>query len=109
LTACYMLFHLPEGGAGDRPTRFPWLLPGGTGVGQDPRSGGAAYARTGPVKEWAYSGFGINLASAFIAHLSMRDGPDAFAPAAVKTRTLSVGFPNGAEGAVFATAAHGLH
>ncbi len=34
------------------------------------------------VKEWAYAGFAINLASALIAHLSMGDGPDALAPSA---------------------------
>ena len=35
------------------------------------------------LKEWAYAGFAINLASALIAHLSMGDGPDALAPSAV--------------------------
>ncbi|MGC4050557.1 MAG: DoxX family protein [Paludibaculum sp.] len=30
------------------------------------------------VKEWAYAGFAINLASAVIAHLSVGDGPDAW-------------------------------
>lgn len=30
------------------------------------------------VKEWAYAGFAINLASALIAHVSMGDGPDAW-------------------------------
>lgn len=34
------------------------------------------------LKEWAYAGFAINLASALIAHLSMGDGPDALAPSA---------------------------
>src|ERR1700732_2164768 len=32
------------------------------------------------LKEWAYAGFAINLASALIAHLSMRDGPEALGP-----------------------------
>ena len=32
------------------------------------------------LKEWAYAGFAINLASALIAHLSMGDGPPALAP-----------------------------
>lgn len=31
-------------------------------------------------KEWAYAGFAINLASAIIAHLSIRDTPAAFIP-----------------------------
>jgi hypothetical protein len=34
------------------------------------------------LKEWAYAGFAINLASALIAHLSVGDGPEAWAPAA---------------------------
>ena len=34
------------------------------------------------LKEWAYAGFAINLASALIAHLSMGDGPDAWSPSA---------------------------
>src|SRR5436305_11024062 len=34
------------------------------------------------LKEWAYAGFAINLASALIAHLSMGDGPEAWGWAA---------------------------
>ena len=34
------------------------------------------------LKEWAYTGFAINLVSALIAHLSMGDAPDALAPSA---------------------------
>jgi hypothetical protein len=34
------------------------------------------------LKEWAYAGFAINLASALIAHLAMDDGPDAWVYAA---------------------------
>ena len=30
------------------------------------------------LKEWAYAGFAINLASALVAHLSMGDGPEAW-------------------------------
>ncbi len=30
------------------------------------------------LKEWAYAGFAINLASAFIAHVAVGDGPDAW-------------------------------
>jgi DoxX-like family len=30
------------------------------------------------LKEWAYAGFAINLASALIAHLSVGDGPEAW-------------------------------
>ena len=35
------------------------------------------------IKEWAYAGFAINLASALIAHLSMGDRPEAVAPSAI--------------------------
>jgi len=34
------------------------------------------------LKEWAYAGFAINLASAIIAHLAVGDGPDAWSWAA---------------------------
>jgi hypothetical protein len=34
------------------------------------------------LKEWAYAGFAINLASALIAHLSVGDGPEAWVFAA---------------------------
>jgi hypothetical protein len=34
------------------------------------------------LKEWAYAGFAINLASALIAHLSVGDGPEAWSYAA---------------------------
>lgn len=32
------------------------------------------------LKEWAYAGFAINLVSAFLAHLSIRDRPLSFVP-----------------------------
>jgi hypothetical protein len=35
------------------------------------------------LKEWAYAGFAINLASALIAHLSLGDGPPALAPSMI--------------------------
>jgi hypothetical protein len=35
------------------------------------------------LKEWAYAGFTINLASALIAHLSISDRPAALAPSAI--------------------------
>ena len=37
------------------------------------------------LKEWAYAGFAINLASAILAHLSVGDGPEAWGPAAATT------------------------
>jgi hypothetical protein len=35
------------------------------------------------LREWAYAGFAINLVSAIIAHLSIRDIPLAFAPSTI--------------------------
>jgi len=35
------------------------------------------------IKEWAYAGFAINLVSAIVAHLSIRDIPQAFAPSTI--------------------------
>jgi hypothetical protein len=35
------------------------------------------------LKEWAYAGFAINLASALIAHLSLGDPPGALAPSMI--------------------------
>ena len=35
------------------------------------------------LKEWAYTGFAINLASALIAHISVGDGPEAWGWAAM--------------------------
>lgn len=37
------------------------------------------------LKEWAYAGFAINLASAVIAHLAVGDGPEAWSFAAVSS------------------------
>jgi hypothetical protein len=45
-----------------------------------------------PLKEWAYAGFAINLASALIAHLSMGDGPDALAPSALTSVLWAVSY-----------------
>ena len=35
------------------------------------------------VKEWAYAGFAINLVSALITHLSLRQGPQSWGPSAI--------------------------
>ncbi len=40
------------------------------------------------LKEWAYAGFAITLASALIAHLSVGDGPEAWGWAAGDQRAL---------------------
>jgi hypothetical protein len=79
-TAYYMLFCLPEGAQAITRLGFPayfrvelaWAKLIGVVVLLAPLP-----AR---LKEWAYAGFAINLASALIAHLSMGDGPQALAP-----------------------------
>ncbi len=79
-TAYYMLFRLPEGAQAINRLGFPayfrvelaWAKLIGVVVLLAP-----VPTR---LKEWAYAGFAINLASALIAHLSMGDGPRALAP-----------------------------
>jgi hypothetical protein len=79
-TAWYMLFRLPEGAQVITRLGFPSYfrieLACAKLIG--------AVVLLAPVparlREWAYAGFAINLASALIAHLSMGDGPDALAP-----------------------------
>jgi len=81
-TAYYILMFLPEGAQAITRLGFPdyfrvelaWAKFLGVAVLLMP-----APAR---LKEWAYAGFAINLASALIAHLSMGDGPPALAPSA---------------------------
>ena len=81
-TAYYMLMRLPEGAQAITRLGFPgyfrvelaWAKLLGLVLLLAP-----APAR---LKEWAYAGFAINLASALIAHLSMGDGPQALAPSA---------------------------
>ena len=81
-TAYYMLMRLPEGAQAITRLGFPgyfrmelaWAKFLGVAVLLAPTP-----AR---LKEWAYAGFAINLASALIAHLSMGDGPQALAPSA---------------------------
>jgi DoxX-like family len=45
------------------------------------------------LKEWAYAGFAINLISALIAHLSIRERPTAFAPSSIIGRQAYGGYP----------------
>jgi len=81
-TAYYMLMRLPEGAQAITRLGFPgyfrvelaWAKFLGVAV---PLAPTPAW-----LKEWAYAGFAINLASALIAHLSMGDGPQALAPSA---------------------------
>jgi hypothetical protein len=77
-TAYYMLMRLPEGAQAITRLGFPdyfrvelaWAKFLGVAVLLAP-----APAR---LKEWAYAGFAINLASALIAHFSVGDGPEAW-------------------------------
>jgi hypothetical protein len=81
-TAYYMLLRLPEGAQAITRLGFPayfrvelaWAKLLGVVLLLAP-----VPAR---LKEWAYAGFAINLASALIAHLSMGDGPEAWGPSA---------------------------
>ena len=81
-TAYYMLMRLPEVAQAITRLGFPgyfrmelsWARLLGVAVLLAPRP-----AR---LKEWAYAGFAINLASALIAHLSVGDGPEAWGPSA---------------------------
>ena len=81
-TAYYMLMRLPEGAQAITRLGFPgyfrmelaWAKFLGVAVLLAPTP-----AR---LKEWAYAGFAINLASALIAHLSVGDGPEAWGWAA---------------------------
>src|SRR3954451_15805449 len=44
------------------------------------------------LKEWAYAGFAINLASALIAHISVGDGPEAWGWAAATGVLLGISY-----------------
>ena len=44
------------------------------------------------LKEWAYAGFAINLASALVAHLSIGDGPERWAPSAVTSAAWGISY-----------------
>jgi hypothetical protein len=84
-TAYYMLLRLPEGAQAFARLGFPdyfrvelaWAKLLGVALLLAP-----VPAR---LKEWAYTGFAINLGSALIAHLSMGDGPEALAPSAASS------------------------
>ena len=81
-TAYYELLRLPEAAQAFTRLGFPayfrvelsWAKLLGVAVLLAPRP-----AR---LKEWAYTGFAINLASALIAYLSVGDGPEAWGPSA---------------------------
>jgi hypothetical protein len=81
-TAYYMLLRLPEGAQAITRLGFPayfrvelaWAKLLGVVLLLAP-----VPAR---LKEWAYAGFAINLASALTAHLSVGDGPEAWGPSA---------------------------
>jgi len=44
------------------------------------------------LKEWAYAGFAINLASALVAHFSLGDGPEAWGWAAATSMLWAVSY-----------------
>ncbi len=79
-TAYYMLFRLPEGAQAITRLGFPAYFR--VELAWAKLIGVVMLLAPAPVrlKEWAYAGFAINLASALIAHLSMGDGPQALAP-----------------------------
>jgi hypothetical protein len=81
-TAYYMLIRLPEGAQAITRLGFPGYF--GMELAWAKFLGVAVLLAPAParLKEWAYAGFAINLASALIAHLSMGDGPQALAPSA---------------------------
>ena len=80
----YAELVLPQAAQAFTRLGFPALLPGGALLGQArsawPRCLSPVPAR---LKEWAYAGFAINLASALIAHFSISDRPLAFAPSTI--------------------------
>jgi hypothetical protein len=79
-TAWYMLFRLPEGAQVITRLGFPGYFRVELACAK--LIGVVVLLAPVParLREWAYAGFAINLASALIAHLSMGDGPDALAP-----------------------------
>jgi len=79
-TAWYMLFRLPEGAQVIARLGFPGYFRVELACAK--LIGVVVLLAPVParLREWAYAGFAINLASALIAHLSMGDGPDALAP-----------------------------
>ena len=52
------------------------------------------------LKEWAYAGFAINLASALIAHFSLGDGPEAWSFAAATSVLWGLSYFLGGAGAL---------
>jgi hypothetical protein len=62
----------------------PKPIPSSIGSPQ-PTTASPTTAGWSSLKEWAYAGFAIDLASALIAHLSVGDGPAAWGGAAAKT------------------------
>jgi len=82
-TAYYMLFRLPEGAQAINRLGFPSYFRVELACAK--LLGVAVLLAPVParLKEWAYAGFAINLVSALIAHLSLREGPAALAPSTI--------------------------
>jgi hypothetical protein len=81
-TAYYMLLRLPEGAQAITRLGFPAYFR--VEVAWAKLLGVVLLLAPAPawLKEWAYAGFAINLASALIAHPSMGDGPEALGSSA---------------------------
>lgn len=82
-TACYLLFVQPEGEQAIARLGFPSYFRVELAVAK--LIGVAILLAPAPMrlKEWAYAGFAINLASALVAHFAMHDGAPAFAPSII--------------------------
>jgi len=82
-TAYYMLFRLPEGAQAINRLGFPSYFR--VELAWAKLLGVAALLAPVParLKEWAYAGFAINLVSALVAHIAMREGAAALAPSTI--------------------------
>ena len=88
-TAYYELLVLPQAAQAFTRLGFPaasfrvelsWAKVAGVAALLIPRFPARGFIYV--IKEWAYAGFAINLASALIAHSSIADRPAAFVPSA---------------------------
>jgi hypothetical protein len=79
-TAYYMLMRLPEGAQAITRLGFPGYFR--VELAWAKLLGVVLLLAPARLKEWAYAGFAINLASALIAHFSVGDGPQACSPSA---------------------------
>ena len=59
-----------------REPRLPGLLPGAPRLDQTPRLAVLLAPVPARLKEWAYAGFALNIASAIMIHPAMGEGPE---------------------------------